>query len=193
MTPFFQSFLALFVAIDFFGILPLFLLYTADMRPEEQRQTLHQSIGTAGAVGLIFLLGGPTLLDIMGIEVADFQIAGGLLLVVLSIVDLIQPEKRRRRPEGPLGIVPLGIPLIAGPAVITTLLVLKGILGTPIVLAAFLLNLGLLYVFLRFSGKLIKIIGPGGATALSKLIVLLLAAVGVMFIRQGIVAVFHLA
>ncbi len=193
MIPFFQSFLALFVAIDFFGILPLFLLYTADMRPEEQRQTLHQSIGTAGAVGLIFLLGGPTLLDIMGIEVADFQIAGGLLLVVLSIVDLIQPEKRRRRPEGPLGIVPLGIPLIAGPAVITTLLVLKGILGTPIVLAAFLLNLGLLYVFLRFSGKLIKIIGPGGATALSKLIVLLLAAVGVMFIRQGIVAVFHLA
>ena len=193
MIPFFQSFLALFVAIDFFGILPLFLLYTADMRPEEQRQTLHQSIGTAGAVGLIFLLGGPTLLDIMGIEVADFQIAGGLLLVVLSIVDLIQPEKRRRRPEGPLGIVPLGIPLIAGPAVITTILVLKGILGMTIVLAAFLLNLGLLYVFLRFSGKLIKIIGPGGATALSKLIVLLLAAVGVMFIRQGIVAVFHLA
>ncbi len=193
MTPFFQSFLALFVAIDFFGILPLFLLYTADMPPEEQRQTLHQSIGTAAAVGLIFLFGGPTLLQIMGIEVADFQIAGGLLLVVLSIVDLIQPEKRRRRPEGALGIVPLGIPLIAGPAVITTLLVLKGILGTPIVLATFLLNLGLLYVFLRFSGKLIKIIGPGGATALSKLIVLLLAAVGVMFIRQGIVAVFHLA
>ncbi len=188
MYAFWQSLVALFVAIDFFGIFPIFLAFTHDLAPPHRRAIAQQSILTATGVGLVFLLTGRLVLDFLGVTVPDFQVAGGILLVVLSISDLLQGEKARRRPSGPLGIVPLGIPLIAGPAVITTLIVLRDLLGVLPVLLAFVINLGFLYLLLAISDKLYRWIGTGGSLALSKIMILLLSAFGVMFIREGVTA-----
>ena len=188
MPAFWKSLLALFVAIDFFGIFPIFLAFTYDLEPGSRRRVARQSILTATGVGLVFLLTGRLVLDFLGVTVPDFQVAGGILLVVLSISDLLQSEKSRRRPSGPLGVVPLGIPLIAGPAVITTLIVLRDLYGVVPVLGAFLINLVLLYLLLAISDKLYRWIGTGGSLALSKIMILLLSAFGVMFIREGITA-----
>ena len=165
------------------------MAFTEGLEKKERYKVLRDSVLTALLVGYIFVFTGRYILDVMGIEVADFQIAGGLLLVILSIADLLAPEKKRRRPSGDLGVVPLGIPLIAGPAVITTLLVLRDAQGIPVVSVTFLVNMLLLFGFLVVSERVKKIIGTAGCSVISKIIVLLLAAFGVMFIRKGLFSI----
>ena len=114
------------------------------------------------------------------------MIAGGAVLFCLAIVDLVGPVKRRRIPGRELGAVPLGTPLIAGPAVLTTSLVMVshfGLTATIISLTANILLAGLIF---GFSAALMRVLGEAGTKALSKITSLLLAAIAVMLIRKGL-------
>jgi multiple antibiotic resistance protein len=190
MKDFFLCFVPLFVAFDALGILPLFISFTIDFSLLQKRRVLIQSLITASAVAFIFLASGPAVLLALGISVPDFMVAGGLLLLVLSVSDLLSGEKKQPLvdPET-MGAVPLGVPIITGPAVLTTSVLLANAYGMTQTALALLANLGVTGVIFWFSRPITKILGHTGTMILSKIASLLLAAIGVMLIRKGVIEI----
>lgn len=186
MHEFFVTFIALFVAVDIVGVLPVYLGFVAALDVETRQRVALEATITAAGIGVGFLLLGDAVLRVVGVGVGDFQMAGGLLLLILAIHDLLHPELPLRQPGGHLGVVPLGTPLIVGPAVLTTLLTLARSQGYALTLLAFSFNLVLVWVALRWASAVVRAIGVGGAQALAKVFGLLLAAIGVTLIRRGL-------
>jgi multiple antibiotic resistance protein len=116
----------------------------------------------------------------------DFMIAGGAILFCLAITDIISPVKERRIPGTELGAVPLGTPLIVGPAVLTTSMVIISQYGLLATLVSVLVNIVLAGVIFSSSSVLLKMLGEAGTKALSKIMSLLLAAIAVMLMRKGL-------
>jgi small neutral amino acid transporter SnatA (MarC family) len=114
------SFIPLFVAVDAIGVLPIFISITGGLEKNERTKIILQSMVTASCLAIGFILVGKLVFRVLGITISDFMIAGGAILFCLSIIDIVNPVKRRRIPSKDLGAVPLGTPLIVGPAVLTT-------------------------------------------------------------------------
>jgi len=187
LGKFLQAFIPLFVAIDPIGLAAIFLGLGQDVAPERRQKIADQATWTGGLVALGFLLLGQSVFKALGISVSDFQIAGGLILFILAAKDLIQSAAEPEKLPEDFGVVPLGMPLIAGPASITTLLVLaqtQGI-GLVVVLVALAANLALVVLVLHYSEWLGRRIGPTGMRAISKIVSMLLAAIAVSMIRHG--------
>jgi multiple antibiotic resistance protein len=180
------SFIPIFVAVDAVGVLPIFVSLTEGMTSEEKTKTVIQSMFTALglAVGFIFL--GKAVFKLLGITLGDFMIAGGAILFCLAITDIINPVKRRRIPTTELGAVPLGTPLIVGPAVLTTSMLTISQYGLWATLVSVLANVALAGAIFGVSSALMKVLGEGGTKALSKIASLLLAAIAVMLTRKGL-------
>jgi multiple antibiotic resistance protein len=176
------------VAIDPIGLVAIFLGLGQNIAPERRQQIANQATWTGGLVALGFLLLGQSVFSAVGISVSDFQIAGGLILFILAAKDLVQSAAEPEKLPEDFGVVPLGMPLIAGPASITTLLVLAQAhaIGLVVTLVALAANLALVVLALRYSNWLGRRIGPMGLRAISKIVSMLLAAIAVNMIRQGL-------
>jgi len=137
-------------------------------------------------VALLFLFLGQSIFTAIGITTSDFQIAGGLILFILAARDLIHSaaEEPAKLAED-FGVVPLGMPLIAGPASITTLILLAQTLGLAVTLAALAVNLMLVILAFAYSERLARLISSTGLRAISKIISMLLAAIAISMIRKG--------
>lgn len=185
---FLKAFIPLFVAIDPIGLAAVFLSLGRDVPEETRRKIARQATLTGGAVALLFLFLGQTIFAALGITSGDFQIAGGLILFMLAARELVQSaaEERPNLVEG-FGVVPLGMPLIAGPASITTLIVLAETVGIRWTLVALAANLLLVVLALGGSERLGRLLGVAGLRALSKIVALLLAAIAVNMIRRGVI------
>jgi len=179
------SFIPIFVAVDAFGVLPIFLSLTDGMKPHERRNVLRQSLITAFAIAVAFVFLGKAIFLVLGITVQDFMIAGGVVLFILSVVDLLFPTKQRRSPST-VGVVPLGMPLIVGPAVLTTALISINSYGILVTLFSIVVNILLAGIIFTFSHLLMKVLGKAGSKAISKVFSLFLAAIGVMMVRKGL-------
>jgi multiple antibiotic resistance protein len=184
--PTLLAFAALFVAVDILGLLPLYLSLTGGLPPEDRRRLPWQCALTAAAVGLGFLAAGQALFQILGITVGDFQVAGGLLLLVLSVSDLVRGPAAVEAANTTVGIVPLGTPLVVGPAVLTTLLLLVQTHGYGPTLIAYAGNIVLVYAALRHAPLVERVVGKAGSQAAGKVAGLFLAAFGVSLIRRGL-------
>lgn len=190
IANFAEAFIQLAIAVDVLGVLPIYLSLTDGVSPERRRGLLRASLATAFIIGLIFLYAGRLVFKIMAIELGDFMIAGGLILVLIGVLDLVGDEKRLRRPSTALGIVPIGIPLIVGPAVISVLLLLVDLYGSVTALLTFLLNMAIVGVCFHFAPALERRLGKNTMMAASKVMMLLLIAFGVRMIRVGVGKVF---
>lgn len=188
LTRFLQAFIPLFVAIDPIGLAAIFLGLGQNIAAERRQKIADQAVWTGGLVALGFLLLGKSVFAALGISVGDFQIAGGLILFILAAKDLIQSAAEPEKLPEDFGVVPLGMPLIAGPASITTLLVLaqNEAIGLVAALVALAVNLVLVVLALHYSEWLGRKVGATGMRAISKIISMLLAAIAVSMIRQGI-------
>lgn len=187
IEEFFKSFVPLFVAIDALGVLPVFINLTENLKFEERRQVITNATVGALVVSIVFLFAGQSLFLLLGINDNDFRIAGGIVLLVISIADLAFAGYRVRANSGTdIGIVPIGIPLMIGPAALTTILISADNQGIPITLLALLANLGITWIAFRRADKLVSLIGPAGARAFGKVMALFLAAIAVMMIRLGL-------
>jgi multiple antibiotic resistance protein len=182
------TFIPLFVAIDVVGLLPMFLGITSGLDANERRYVTTEATFTAAAIGVAFLFVGDAVLTVLGVSVGDFQVAGGILLLVLAVYDLIHPDLPLRQPGAGFGVMPLGTPMIVGPAVMTTLLALARTHGYATTLIAFALNLLVVWTTLHWGSSIGRFIGDAGARAAAKVANVLLAAIAVAFIRRGIVA-----
>ena len=180
------AFIPIFVAVDAVGVLPIFVSLTEGMKRDEKTKTITQSVLTALllAVGFVFL--GKAVFKVLGITIGDFMIAGGAILFCLAITDIINPVKKQRMPGQQLGAVPLGTPLIVGPAVLTTSMVIISQYGLVATLVSVVVNILLAGIIFSASSVLIKVLGDAGSKALSKVMSLLLAAIATMLIRKGL-------
>ena len=183
-AKFLLAWIPLFVAMDPVGLVPLFLGMTADLPAHEIRKTVKQAVLTAGLVAAGFMFLGKSIFHALGITVADFQVAGGIILLIIAgreIVSRVAPP-----PHGAdFGVVPLGLPLITGPATLTAMLLLLDTVGAAYALAALATNLIIIFCALTFGDKLKHLVGLTGLKAVSKIIALLLAAIAVHMIRKG--------
>ena len=191
MHTFWKVFLPLFVAIDPPGVLSLFFSLTQGMEGAQKRRTAGAAVLTAFLTVLFFDVFGTSLLDFLGLSLWDFTLAGGLLLLVLSVSDLLrnQDPKEAGRPSlmtGPIGAVPLGIPIIAGPATLTTSLIFSKTVALPWALLALGVNMVLLFAVLLFSDRITRILGQTLSAAVGKIFSLLLAAIAIHLIHRGI-------
>jgi multiple antibiotic resistance protein len=181
------AFVALFVAVDVLGVIPLYLGLTDGLPPELSKRLPRQSTLTATAVGLGFLLVGDLVFRVLGISTADFQVAGGILLLVLSVHDLLSAGKVTPTAVRTVGAVPLGTPLIVGPAALATLVLLVHNYGYPVTLLALGANMILAFLVLSHADKVGRVFGPAGSEVIAKVANLLLAAFGVSLVRRGLV------
>ena len=183
---FLQAFIPLFIAIDPIGLAAIFLSLGSGVPMDIRRKIARQAAMTGGAVALLFLFLGQTIFTALGITVSDFQIAGGLILFVIAARELLHSAAEEPpKLADDFGVVPLGMPLIAGPASITTLLLLAQTLGVLVTLAALAVNLVLVVLAFAYSGKIGALIGSTGMRAISKIVSLLLAAIAVSMVRRG--------
>jgi len=188
LSHFLQVFLPLFVAIDAVGLVPIFLSVTADTPEPRRRQTAVVAVLSATAITLGFMFVGNQLFTFLGIRTAHFMIAGGAILLVLAVLDIVIFGKPAMDPQQMVGVVPLGMPLIAGPATLSTVLVLSadpshGIAWTALGIA---MNMLILLGFLLAASAIARRIGLNALRALSKLVMILLAAIAVRFIADGV-------
>ncbi len=181
------SFIPLFVAVDAIGTLPIFVGLTGSLKKQQKRKIVGQSLITALCMALGFIFLGKAVFRMLGITMSDFMIAGGIILFCIAVMDLLVPGKKRRMPEDGVGVVPIGTPLIVGPAVLTTSLILIDQFGIMITAISVLLNLLVVGVVLYEADLLLRLIGKAGSQALSKIMALLLAAIAIMMIRKGMI------
>jgi multiple antibiotic resistance protein len=182
------TFIPLFVAVDVVAVVLVYLGIGVRLPEPARRRLVLESTITAAAVGLGFLFAGDAILRFLGVTVGDFQIAGGLLLLVLSIHDLLHPDMPLRQPGTRPGVVPLGIPMIAGPAVLTTLITLARTHGYALTVTAYVLNLVIVWAALRWASLVGRLLGEAGGRAMTKVFSLVLAAIAVTFIRRGVMS-----
>lgn len=182
---FFVAFIPVFVAIDPIGLVAIFMGLGPSASPQQRKHQAFLGIltGLGVAIGFIFL--GKIIFSALGITVADFQIAGGLILLILATRELVTFGPPDRGGADEFGIVPLGMPLIAGPALLTALLILIDTVGVVFTLVSLLINLAIVAVALCNADRFSRWMGKQGLRGVSKIIALLLAAIAVSLIRRG--------
>ena len=182
---FLLAFIPLFIAIDVVGILPIFMSLVDGIEKPQKTKIINQSVITALSVSIGFLALGKFVFSVLGIEIYDFKMAGGLLLLVFAINDLLFSEKGKRTITPTMGVVPLGIPLVVGPAVLTSIIVTVDTYGYIPTVTSLVVNLIIVWVVFLKSNFIYRLMGEGGSKAFAKVASLLLAAIAVMMVRRG--------
>lgn len=161
-------------------------MMTEGMTRDERSATANTSVGVAFVVAVVFLFLGNVIFDYLGITIPDFKMAGGLVLLLIALADLVGKPEANNRGSGSTGIVPLAVPLITGPAVLTSLVLQANTVGYWMTLLALFVNYLLALIVLRRSEKITRMIGRDGSVVISKVVALLLTAIAIAMIRSGI-------
>ena len=167
----------------------MFVSLTQGLTVRQKHEIIIQSLITASLVAVGFIFLGKVVFHFLGITMGDFMVAGGVILFCLAMVDLTTQGNTRRQATKELGAVPIGTPLIVGPAVLTISLMSIGVHGILPTLMAVFLNIAIVGVVFVYADLLIGFLGKSGSRALSKVMMLLLAAIGVMMVRRGIIEI----
>jgi multiple antibiotic resistance protein len=192
IEPYLLAFVALFVAVDAIGNVPIFMSFVEGTTKKQRRKIVTDSVTTATVLAFVFMLAGKAVLRFIGVTIPDFQVAGGLLLFFIASRLLLPHAAKSLITEShdkDLGVFPLGTPLITGPAVLTTTLMMVDSYGMMTTCVALLANMAIVWVTLAQSEILFRWMGSGGLRAIAKIMYILLAAIGVMMIRRGVLAV----
>jgi multiple antibiotic resistance protein len=199
VSTFLVSLSAIFFVVDPIGVVPLFLAMTAGDTKEKIRNTALRACLVACGLMLFFALFGRVIFQVFAVSLGAFRVAGGILLLITSL-DMLRarPSSTRTSPteeeEGAVkedvAIVPLAIPLLAGPGAIATAMVLMARSGTSLVsalpvVAAVVLTFGASYFILNASSLVQRVLRQSGVAILERVSGLILAAIAVQFIADG--------
>ncbi len=183
---FIVSFVPLFIVMDAIGVLPLALSLSEGLSQKQRRKLVHMAALTAAVVGLAFLFFGQFIFRVMDISVGAVTVAGGIILLVLSVRYIVTGHLTEVVREEMVAVVPIGTPLLAGPATIATLLLLAGQQPLWVVLVAYVANLLVAWVILMLGNQIARLLGRGGLRAVSNVFNLLLAAIAVTMVIRGL-------
>ncbi len=198
MAFFITAFTTMFVVIDPFGTTPIFVALTQEMDAAARRKIAIRSCLTAVFILIAFAAFGEAVLGFVGISMPAFKVAGGALLFLTALDMLFERRTKRREnraeeEEHPdPSVFPLAIPLIAGPGSIATIILLAGqnpgIQGIAAACAVMLAVMLVVFVFFLAGGLIARILGKTGLNVLTRLLGMLLAALSVQFILDGLKA-----
>ncbi|MBW2976136.1 MarC family protein [Candidatus Woesearchaeota archaeon] len=183
---FIKAFFAVFVAMDAIGNLPIFSTIMQKLSVKKRNKNVDMAVSIAALILLTFLFFGVDILKYFGISLKSFQVAGGIVLLIIGlkiVLGFSLREERAKKYE--IAAVPLATPLIAGPAVITVIILLVNEFGYLLALAASLLNLLLAWIVLHQTEILFKLFGRQGSDVIAKIMGLILTALAVELIKQG--------
>ncbi|MGQ7791782.1 MarC family protein [Faunimonas sp. B44] len=202
MQEYLSAFVTLFVTIDPPGLAPLFLALTSGMVREERRQIGMRASLIAFGILVLFALAGTAILGLFGITIHAFRTAGGLLLFYIAFEMIF--EKRQERHERSaeravtidemrnLSVFPLAIPLIAGPGAISATILLGGTFAEPLRRGALIgiiaVNIALVYAVFLVAERVDRVLGATGRIVLTRLLGIILAALAVQFVADGMLS-----
>ena len=195
----FKIFIALIALVNPLGVLPMFISLTQDFTPAQKQRAIRTAAFTVVAVISTCALLGEQIIKFFGISTASLQVAGGLLILLMSLSMLnAQPsgakttaeERDEAEHKDTIGVVPLGIPLLTGPGAMSTVIVLAGkshhasdyaaLIGSGVVIAA------LVWLTLQMAQPIARFMGRTGINIATRIMGLLVAAVAVEFIVEGL-------
>ncbi len=202
VDTFLHIFIPLFAVIDPFAALPLYMSLTTGLSKAQKRKIVKEASLTAVVLLIFFAFLGIYILDFMGISIAALMIAGGLLMLLVSLEMVKEGDKPRstknkaalREETGDIGIVPLGTPMLAGPGAISLVIILMGRYPSEwasIVISIVSIIILTALIFLG-SNLISKIMGEKGSRAFTRVMGLLVAAFAVQYILDGIAQYFGL-
>ncbi|MGH9967375.1 MAG: MarC family protein [Pyrinomonadaceae bacterium] len=193
------AFVTLLVVVDPPGVVPIFVALTKDEQPDRRRRILTRAVLIAFGVALFFLVAGRAVLSYLGVTVHAFAISGGILLFATAMPMLFghrgglqAPERRERGSVGhDISVFPLAIPMLSGPGVIATILLLTSqAAGDPRRLASVAVAIALVFIVafvaLYLGGRLIALLGEGGVHIATRVMGIVLAALAVQYVLNGI-------
>jgi multiple antibiotic resistance protein len=189
-----EVFVTLLVIVDPPGMVPVFLALTGALPAPQRIRAGTQAVALALGVIVVFAVAGQTLLDYLHVQLPALQGAGGLLLVLVALQLLTGKTDEPAKPGGTsnVALVPLGTPLLAGPgAIVATMLFVRRAhgLGDHVIIGLGILAVMItVWLVLRFSGVIVKLLRPGGIEVLTRIAGLLLAAIAVQLIADAVAA-----
>lgn len=198
LSLFLVSLSAVFFVVDPIGVVPLFLAMTHRDPPEKTRSTALRACLAGGGLLCFFAIFGTIIFKVMGVTLSAFRVAGGILLLITAL-DMLRARTSETRTspgeteEGAskedIAIVPLAVPLLAGPGAIATVMVLmakgQGVLSAVPVLVSIVLTFIASYFLLRAAVLVQRVLGQSGVAILQRVMGLILAAIAVQFMAEG--------
>jgi multiple antibiotic resistance protein len=191
-------FLAVFIVVDPFGVVPVFIALTGDFSARKRRLTIRKAVLIAFAVLCLFIFTGNVILRFLGIQPGSFFIAGGILLFIVSI-DLLLGRPGRTKTSGEergeeredVSIFPLAIPMLAGPGTITTILLYVSEDRTPafilpVMVACVALALLCAGVTMQLSSFFLRVLGRTGVSVIERIMGIILTGLSVQFVYDGL-------
>lgn len=182
-----KAIIALFIIVDPFGNIPIFMGLTENI-PEDKRKKLYNTATLVGVILLlVFAFTGQEILTIFGLSIYSFEVAGGILLLIVAIRILIV-DGMHDKTESPetLGAVPIAIPLLVGPGAITTTIFNLQTYGIVTTILSVIVVLALTWVILRFINKIYRFLGKTGSVVIARVMALLIAAIAIQYILTGV-------
>jgi multiple antibiotic resistance protein len=195
LSEYVKIFIAILAILNPFGVLPVFLSVTGSSS-EAERAKIARTVGlsVAGLLALTALVG-ERVLELFGISIASFQVGGSILLLLMAISMMFTKETRKTDDLTPdlrsVAVVPLSVPLLAGPGSISTVIIYANLAPGPLhiglIILCVILASFITWIILRLASRIGRIIGPLGLSIVSRLMGLLLASIAVEFFTKGIV------
>ncbi|MCD6420871.1 MAG: MarC family protein [Thaumarchaeota archaeon] len=182
-----KSVISLLIVVDPLGNIPIFLGITGSLAPDQRKRAFDVAVITGFSLLTGFAVLGEWVLRVFDIELYSFRIAGGVLLLFIALELLMKAsyEARSYNPEQ-AGAVPLGVPLLVGPGAITTVIIILKAFGIAVAIFSVAIAAVVTWLILRFASPIHKALGEVGATVVSKVMAMLLAAIAVQYILEGV-------
>jgi len=182
-----KAVISLFIVVDPLGNIPLFISLTDRMSDTERKRTFQRATITGAILLFFFALLGQQIFILFGISMRSFMIAGGILLLLIAVKILVTGEWERIEgsPES-IGIVPMAIPLLVGPGAITTTILNIRIFNLTITILSILIVFFTVWMILRFIDPIYRLLGKAGSMVISRVMALIIAAIAIEYILNGI-------
>jgi multiple antibiotic resistance protein len=185
-----QIFISFLVIMNPFTSVAYFLSISKKFTAKEKANAINTATSIAGATLVVFLALGPLLLSVLGVSVSSFQVAGGIVLMVISINFILgNLFDRKEKVDRDASVMIIGVPLITGPGVLTTTMIMVGAYGYLPTLVAAVSALFVVWVILKMSEPIRSVLGEKGMEISSRIMGLLLAAIAVEFMKKGVLAI----
>jgi len=181
-----KAVITLFIIVDPLGNIPIFISLTKGMTTEHRQKAFRTAIFTGFILLISFALVGQQIFMLFGISLYSFMIAGGILLLIISIRILVRGEwEEESNPPESIGVVPIGFPLLVGPGAITTTILNLQASGVIVTVIAVLIVFAVAQIILRLIDPIYRFLGNSGSLVISRLMALLIAAIAIQYILDG--------
>ena len=187
ISEFVKAAIALFIIVDPFGNIPIFVGLTENVQDAQKKKVYNTATIVGVILLLVFAFTGTGILSLFGLSIYSFEVAGGILLLIIAIRILISGSMQENveSPES-IGAVPIAIPLLVGPGAITTTIFNIQQYDTIIAILAVLVVMAATWIILRYISKVYKFLGKTGSLIIARVMALLIAAIAVQYILTGV-------